>query len=377
MQIHLIAFDIPFPADYGGAIDVFYKIKKLYEMGFKINLHCFQYKDRKQSDFLLQFCEKIYYYPRPLGLKYFLKSTPYIISTRNNKLLLGNLLRDNSPIFFEGLHCTFFYNHPALKNRKKVIRMHNIEWKYYAHLASFEKNFIKKIYYKFESWKLKIYEKQLLKKLDINTQILCISPNDYEYFNKLGVKKLEFLAPFHPFIDFEIKKEKSSYILFHGNLSISDNEKSILFLIDNIFSNSRYYLRIAGKNPSEKLKKATEKHKNIELIENPSEKTMNELIQNAQINLLWSMQAEGIKLKLFYALFLGKFIIANKNIIENTGLESLVYQADDTTQVQKLLTDLFSKEFDDELINFRKMNLDQYLEKQSKTLYTALVPNSI
>ncbi len=29
-HIHLISFDVPFPADYGGVIDVFYKIKAKY-----------------------------------------------------------------------------------------------------------------------------------------------------------------------------------------------------------------------------------------------------------------------------------------------------------------------------------------------------------
>ena len=30
-EIHIITFDIPYPANYGGVIDVFYKIKALKE----------------------------------------------------------------------------------------------------------------------------------------------------------------------------------------------------------------------------------------------------------------------------------------------------------------------------------------------------------
>ena len=42
-QLHIISFDVPFPADYGGVIDVFFKIKALHKADVKIILHCFEY----------------------------------------------------------------------------------------------------------------------------------------------------------------------------------------------------------------------------------------------------------------------------------------------------------------------------------------------
>jgi len=35
LHIHIISFDIPFPANYGGVIDVFYKAKALTDSGVK------------------------------------------------------------------------------------------------------------------------------------------------------------------------------------------------------------------------------------------------------------------------------------------------------------------------------------------------------
>lgn len=235
MQIHLIAFDIPFPADYGGAIDVFYKLKKLYEIGFKVTLHCFQYKDRQPTDYLEQFCEKVYYYPRSIDIFGFLNLRPFVVNTRNHKSLLSNILKNSNPVFFEGLHSTFFYDNPQLLQRKKAIRMHNIEWKYYTHLADFEPSFFKKIFFKIEAWKLKRYEKKIIKKLDTETHLLCISPNDFNYFNTFDIKNIEILPAFHPFNTVEAQIGKGKYILFHGNLSISDNEQAAVFLIEKIF----------------------------------------------------------------------------------------------------------------------------------------------
>ena len=44
-HLHVISFDVPVPANYGGVIDVYYKLKALHLQGVKIHLHCFEYKD--------------------------------------------------------------------------------------------------------------------------------------------------------------------------------------------------------------------------------------------------------------------------------------------------------------------------------------------
>ncbi|MDD4213410.1 MAG: hypothetical protein PHR81_01225 [Bacteroidales bacterium] len=54
-HLHIIAFDIPVPVNYGGAIDIFYKLKYLHKEGIKIHLHCFEY-DRKPSTQLNGYC---------------------------------------------------------------------------------------------------------------------------------------------------------------------------------------------------------------------------------------------------------------------------------------------------------------------------------
>ena len=46
-KLHLISFDVPFPANYGGVIDVFYKINSLHKIGIQVILHCFQYGREK------------------------------------------------------------------------------------------------------------------------------------------------------------------------------------------------------------------------------------------------------------------------------------------------------------------------------------------
>ena len=87
--------------------------------------------EEKKQPILEQLCDKVLYYPRPRSFRYHLTRLPFIVNTRKNKALLQNLLTDNDPILFEGIHCTAWLKHPALKDRVKVVRTHNIEYQYY------------------------------------------------------------------------------------------------------------------------------------------------------------------------------------------------------------------------------------------------------
>ena len=55
--LHIVSFNIPFPANYGGVIDVFYKIKALQNQGVNIILHAFEY-GRQQAPELEKYCSQ-------------------------------------------------------------------------------------------------------------------------------------------------------------------------------------------------------------------------------------------------------------------------------------------------------------------------------
>ena len=55
-SIQIVAFAVPWPPNYGGAIDIFYKIKALHEQGVKTHLHAFAYDGHVPSDELESYC---------------------------------------------------------------------------------------------------------------------------------------------------------------------------------------------------------------------------------------------------------------------------------------------------------------------------------
>ena len=37
-HLHIVTLDVPYPADYGGVVDLFYKLQSLHQLGIKIHL---------------------------------------------------------------------------------------------------------------------------------------------------------------------------------------------------------------------------------------------------------------------------------------------------------------------------------------------------
>ncbi|MGC9374143.1 MAG: glycosyltransferase family 1 protein [Bacteroidales bacterium] len=350
--IHIVSFAIPYPPDYGGVIDVFYKIKALWKNDIEIILHCFEY-ERPKNDELLKYCKKVYYYPRNKSLINFFSLKPFIVKSRTSSTLLNNLLKDTHPVLLEGIHSSFYLSKLLKDNRKVFLRTHNIEHKYYRALAKKETNFFRWFYYFVESLKLRKYEKKQVIK---DCFIAAISPNDYLYFQSLNYKTI-YLPAFHANEHVMAKPGKGNYILFHGNLSVNENITAAEYILKNICSKVDYLFKFAGKKPPQKLIDKIEKYKNTELIINPSEKKMNELIRDAHIHLLITFQDTGIKLKLINALFGGRFCLANKPMVENTPLESMVHIANTPQQFVTEINHLMKQSFTEDLLNNRKHSL--------------------
>jgi len=347
-HLHIISFDVPYPADYGGVIDVFHKIRHLHLQGIQITLHCFKY-GREESEELKKYCDQVYYYQRRTSKKKIIHKDPFIVITRDHPDLLARLKMHDSPILFEGLHSTFLLAHPELEKRKKIVRMHNIEHEYYRFLSQFETSIFRKMYLLSESLKLASYEK-ILKHADL---IFAISMLDTQVLqSKYG--HTSFVSAFHQYDEVITKTGLGNYSLYHGNLKVPENEKAVLFLIDEVANQLEHQLIIAGQQASSSIRKKCKSKSNILLIENPSEQEMQSLIQNAQVHLLPSFQQSGIKLKLLHALYCGRHVIVNKNMLSGTSLEKTCIQAESAKEFASLANSYSKKEFKEELLEERK-----------------------
>ncbi|HUZ59001.1 MAG TPA: glycosyltransferase family 4 protein [Hanamia sp.] len=322
-------------------------------MGIKIYLHCFEYGRGKQPE-LNKYCEKVYYYKRETLTAGIPLRLPYIVSSRINPQLIKNILKDNYPVLLEGIHCTYYLYHGELSNRKVLVRLHNVEYEYYGQLAKSTNNFYKKVYFTLESRLLIKYEKII----SVKAKFIAVNEKDKLTYQKVfSAADIEFLPVFVPFNKVNSKIGNGKFCLYHGNLSVAENEKAVFWLLEKIFHGLDITFIIAGKNPSSSIRKEISKYKKVQLIENPSQIEMEELIINAQIHLLPSFNTTGIKIKLLNALFNGRFIITNATSLNGTGLETLCCIAESPSEYIQKIKELFEVPFNENEIKKREIIL--------------------
>lgn len=349
-HLHIISFNIPWPANYGGVIDVFYKLKALQATGVKIILHCFEY-ERPRAPELEAFCERVIYYPRRTGLTANLSLLPYNVYGRKDDRLIRNLLEDNYPILFEGLHSCYYLADPRLKHRLKIFRECNIEHDYYRQLAVSENRVIRKCFFRIEAWRFRAYERMAAHA----DRIMAVSETDAAYLRRrFPGKPVEFMPCFHANDTITAQPGQSDFILYHGKLSVVENERAALFLIRSVFSRLDVPCRLAGMDPPASLSAAAAPYPHITIEANPPAARMEELIREAQIHMLVTFQDTGLKLKLLNSLFAGRHTVVNSLMLAGSGLDDLCHIADTPEDMVAACRQLMAQPFTPELLAKRK-----------------------
>ncbi len=362
-HLHIITHDVPWPADYGGVVDLFYKIKALHEDGVHIYLHCF-FDKRPPQEILKKYCAAVYYYKREVSPLNFSLRLPFIVNSRKHPGLIRRLRQDTHPVLIEGIHCSYYLHKGQLSNRQVVLRLHNTEFEYYHQLARHEKNPLKKYYFNHESKLLKAYEHQLAGKV----KIVAVSEEDVQLYRTLfAAPDISYLPVFIPFTNAAGLAGKGCYCLYHGNLSINENEEAAIWLLQNVFNQLEVPFVIAGKNPSEKLTFMAHQHPHTCLVANPGDKELQDMIAKAQVNILPSFNNTGVKLKLLNALFNGRHCLVNRAGVAGSGLDAICQLAEDADDFKTAISYLYHIPFTIEEKHDRQQVLQQ-LYCNSKSL---------
>ena len=360
-HLHIIAFDVPYPANYGGVIDVFYRVKALSEAGVKVHLHCFEYGRGEQE--ILNRCHEVKYYKRDTSFGKQLSLTPFIVNSRKSEALVLDLLKDDYPILCEGLHTTAVLLDKRLRNRKVFVRAHNVEHDYYNGLAEVERCGWKRLFYHVEAWKLRRYE-PVLKNA---TGIFAISQKDADYF-KHYYNNVTLVPGFSAIDSVCSETGRGEYVLYHGNLSVRENEDAAKWLIENVFAELDLHCIVSGLNPSDKLKKLVDTYTNVTLMANPDDAEMIDLLRQAQVNILVTNQPTGLKLKLLNALYNGRFCLVNSDMVKGTSLDTLCVVADEPKQMIAEIKRLMEEDFTEDDIEKRDAQMQQLYDNEANAL---------
>lgn len=318
-RLHIISFDIPYPPNYGGVVDVYFKLVELHRLGVEVILHCF-YKEPKSIHHLKALCYQVHTYPRNRWK--ILSRLPTIVSSRMSSTLIDVLQKDQAPILIEGIHCSGFLGEMDWGTRKIGLRTHNIEHHYYAGLANNSSWLLKKAYFLMESRRLKRYESQLKDKLDF---VFCLSQKDTKHFEVAFPKaQVVYCAAFFEALGQVI--ESKDYVLLQGNFEVNENRQAARYLLDEIIPKLPNQLFVIAGKSAEIFRGSNPK--NVRIRSNPTTEEMTTLNSEAKINVVYSHLNAGVKLKILNSLASGVPVACNQELELDAllGEQVLVYQ---------------------------------------------------
>lgn len=364
--LHIVSLDVPWPADYGGAIDMFNRIRMFHKLGVRIHLHYFSYNERGTPNELNQYCESIHVYQREPAHTALSLRQPYIVSSRNSQDLVACLQKDDHPILLEGIHTTGILQQLDHSRRKIVVRMHNEESTYYRELARAENNIGKKLFFLKESLLLKKYSRHL----PDSCVYACVSESDIRVFkNDYHLSQAVFVPTFPSWQEVNGQEGQGHLCLYHGNLSVPENEKAALWLLCKVFTKARVPFVIAGKKPSKRLQQAAHFCQHTCLIADPSESELNDLVHKAHIHVLpcFNKKVTGIRLKLLHALFEGRHCVVNEPMVAGTGLEPACHIGTGANAFASIIMQLYHQPYTQEEINLRRHLLGNTYDVKKNT----------
>ncbi len=355
-DLHIIALDNPYPPDYGGSIEMYYKLKALKELGIKVDLHVFVY-GRNQTGPLKKLVSSLSIYNRKKNPLFLFSALPYLVKSRMDGRLRNFLSNTTKPVLFEGIHTTGWIHQTQAK---KILRLHNIEQRYYKKLSYWETGLLKKFYLKKEAGKLEIYEPHVWQQADT---LLFIHPSEKRYLP--ANKNTDWLPPFHAFDTPQYRKVRENYVLFHGNFNVAENKKSAMDIYEKMLEIEDIPYLIAGKNAA-KLRAWANNKKRIKIVNNPSDKELEEYITKAKVNIIHSPQNTGFKIKLLHALFRSPGLLVSRHLVEETPLLDVVNSFQNWEEGKYLIKHLWRSEKDDKIMLNRRLEiLKTYFDNQT------------
>lgn len=235
---------------------------------------------------------------------------------RIKKFLKGNSQNYNSIILDFTQNINYLKD---IKEVKKILIEHDISFQAFERKMNNEKNYLRKLFYRFEYKRLKKYEETMLGKFD-----LVIVQNDKDYKLIEGKNRnIKILKPFfNKFLIEPRKRNKEINIGFFGAMNRVENEEAVIFFLDKIWKKiqkKNIYFYIIGANPSEKLKKVVSNYSNV-ILTGFIEK-VEEYFSILDIGVIPLLRGAGIKIKTVEMLYSEIPIVSTKIGVEGILVE--------------------------------------------------------
>lgn len=383
--ILVVMSDLPFPANSGGKIDYFYKLKALKEFGCNVFVVA-SYSDPSalaECDSVLSAMGiKTFFYPRKKSLFSTLSFIPYyVFSSRLEKMELDEVSRFLKDVSFDMMiidHLNSFYAAKQIENifspSKVVYRAHNIESQFLKRqFLTSRVSILRRLILAIDTLKMFFYEKHCLKKIN---HIASISQAEIGYFQQKSRSANVFWLP--PFFNQNVKtsvdefdvKEKEVYeqlksdfknkkiLFFANNFTNGFNVDATTWFLENVWPQiidavPEAHFIMAGRNAGNYF----DSSECVTVVNGFDSVAPYMFI--ADVVLILTFGKEGVKLKLMEAISFNKIIISTDEGVWGSGLEKYAqYTSNNISFAELCISSIHSKGLSSDLCNVSRFFCD-------------------
>lgn len=327
--------DSPFPADHGGKVDIYERLKDGINNNFIIDLVCTKKKGVKIElpEDINTKINKIIPVERDMSFKRLLSFKPFHIQSRKKLKDLNFNNAHYDLLLLESEHVFYILENKTFTYKKNAVRVHNDEVRYIFQLFLAGSNLKRKLFYFLEFLKFLLFRSYLNSSIE-NHFFVSSKEFNNSYWIKKTQKKFLFKTPFEVKTKFRFKREGFK-VLFIGSIFMDNNLSSIYWYLENVHNRliniPEYKFYIAGNTKGleiKQLKKITS-FKKISLIENPD--NFDDLYEKCSVFINPMKRGAGLKQKTVRALEHGMPIVSTKVGVEGLDLKNEIHYINSET----------------------------------------------
>jgi glycosyltransferase involved in cell wall biosynthesis len=325
-RILLVANDLPYPPNHGAAIDMWGHIQSLKQLDYVVDLVVTtnQMPSATSLEAIGKDVDQLFLVERQRGWISAAGAEPFQVRSRAG-LATVPLSREYAAVILMAEHVAPILQNQSLHAKKRILRLHNNETRFFWELAKSSKGAFHKLFCLSEAIKFKTLSPRVMAECDALWFI-----SDYEYRDHVrrspSDSKKSFLVP--PYVNVKGMRSqplKGQKVIFIGTLALANNASGVEWYVSNVHSSlsdvKDYEFVVAGNTrgtSNQLLRRIVNSHQNICLHENPE--NIQHLYCDATVFVNPVFRGAGLKMKTIDAIQAGLPIVTTSIGIEGTGL---------------------------------------------------------
>jgi glycosyltransferase involved in cell wall biosynthesis len=326
-HILLVANDFPYPLNHGAAVDMWWHIQSLKKLGFRIDIVA-TVKAMPSEEHIKAVraeVDQLFIVERKRGFKSAITILPFQVRSRAGLRVVA-LSRHYEAGVMVAEHVSSILRNPSLRAKKRILRLHNNEVRFFQELSKSSKGLLQKAFYHSEAVKFRMLSPRIMSKCDALWFISDYEMKEHVKKYPADCKKAFFVPPRVDRNGMRHQKLEGCRVLFVGTLGFANNSSAVEWYVSNVhqllLDVVGYNFVVAGNTvdgSAEAMKKLAASHQSITLYENPKE--IESLYGDAAVFVNPVFRGAGLKMKTINAIQAGLPIVTTSTGIEGTGLK--------------------------------------------------------